>query len=206
MVKTLVDINETSIRDLLHKDHEWFFLSEDLLSYARLRNHAVGMEKHHVEPEREEVVSLWPLEHLAIHICQAKLDPSDSTYAKVGSFVKSFPGNYRRIIKVSDKLRNKLVSFGQKRPSRTSEIMKQIANLPQTKTAQRTTGALNGKNNGIKSAEKVSKKLKGRKITWGDKISKAIEAKGTYICPNCGKVMKNIASNILQHQRSKKCN
>lgn len=206
MVKTLISINESGIDDLLNGDHEWFFLSKLLLSHARSREHIAGMEKHHIEPERKEIVSLWPLEHLAIHICQAKLDPSDSTHAKVCSFVKPFPGNYRRIIKVSDILKNKLVSFGQKRPSKTSEVMKQMANLPQAKAAQRMNGSLYGKENGIKGAEKVSKKLKGRKITWGDKISKAIEARGTCTCPNCGKVMKNIPSNVLQHQRSRRCN
>jgi hypothetical protein len=176
-----------------------------LIAVARERAKVKGMEEHHIEPEREEIVFLFPLEHLAIHICQAKVSPSDSSHAKVGAFVKAFPGSYRRIISLPEDTLNLVLSFGQTRPSRTVEEMTRIANLPQAKLAQQETGRRVGAENGRKGAPKVAEKLKGREITWGDKISAEILARGVYTCETCGKEMKNIPSNILQHQRSKRC-
>jgi hypothetical protein len=204
----MLDLKEATtqtIKTLLTKEHDWEALNTILISMALFRGKVDGGEKHHIEPDRDRVVYLLPLEHLASHICTAKANPTDSTHAKVGAFVHYFPGSYRRIVELPEEVRSLVLKFGQTRPSKTGEEMTRIANLPQSKTAQKAVGSLTGKSNGIKGAEKVSKRLKGRKITWGDKISKAIEAKGTYTCPNCGKVMKNISSNILQHQRSKKC-
>lgn len=205
MVITLINANEQTIYGLLKEDCRWSFLVEELITVALDRNRLAGMENHHVEPLRKEVISLWPLEHLAIHICEANLNPSDSTHAKVGSFVKPFPGNYRRVINVSEELKLQILSFGQRRPSRTSDVMKAIANLPQSKIAQAKVGSVSGKKTGPLTIVYAQNARRGAPCTWGDKISKAIESKGTFTCPRCGKVIKNIASNILQHQRSKKC-
>jgi hypothetical protein len=201
----LTDATPDTICQLLTDTHDWQTLSDELIAVAKGRVKVKAMEEHHIEPAREEIIFLFPLEHLAIHICEAKLFPSDSSHAKVGAFVKPFPGSYRRIVTLPDKAHDLVLSFGQTRPSKTAEEMARIANLPQAKLAQQETGKRTGAENGKKSAPKVSAKLKGREITWGEKISSEILARGAYTCETCGKQMKDIPGNILQHQRSPRC-
>jgi hypothetical protein len=201
----LTNATPETICQLLTDTHDWQALSDDLIAVARGRAEVKAMEKHHIEPAREEIIFLFPLEHLAIHICEAKLSPSDSSHAKVGAFVKAFPGSYRRIVSLPEETHDLVLSFGQTRPSKTAEEMTRISNLPQAKLAQQKNGRRVGAENGRKGASKVAEKLKGREITWGDKISSAISARGFYTCKKCGREMKNIPSNILQHQRSRKC-
>ena len=200
----LQNADETTISALLDYDQDWAELIFDLEEFASYRGHSPGMEVHHIEPERERTVSLWELEHLAIHICHAKLDPTDSNHAKVGAFVKVFPGAFRRQVSLSDSLQVRVVSFGQTRPSRTVEEMTRIANLPQTLKANRKPKP-HAADNGRKGAEKTRGKPRTVPITWGGKISEAIASRGEYTCPHCGKVMKNWPSSILQHQRGSKC-
>jgi len=199
------DATETTVIKLLTESLDWQKLILSLEATARVRGYFKGMEEHHVEPDRKEEVYLWPLEHLSIHICHAKLNPTDSTHAKVGAFVKPFPGSYRRIIVLSDSVKKLVLSFGQTRPSKTVEEMTRISNLPQSKIAQQESGRRNGRITGPKTIQFAQAARRGVPCTWGDKISAAIEAKGTHVCPHCGKEMKNIASNILQHQRGPKC-
>jgi hypothetical protein len=201
----LRNANETILLALLDHDQDWADLIFNLEEFACFRGYLPGMEEHHIEPERDRTIYLWPLEHLAIHICHAKLSPTDSNHAKVGAFVKPFPGSYRRIVPLTDRTYDLVLSFGQTRPSRGVEEMTRIAGLPQAKVAQRNNGSQTGAANGKKGAEKTRGKPGSVLVTWGDKISLAIAAKGTHTCPNCGKVMKNIASNILQHERGSRC-
>jgi hypothetical protein len=201
----LRNANETILLDLLDHDQDWADLIFDLEEFACFRGYLPGMEEHHIEPERDRTIYLWPLEHLSIHICHAKLSPSDSNHAKVGAFVKAFPGSFRRIINLREDLSKRVMSFGQTRPSKTVEEMTRIAGLPQARLAQRNTGSKTGAANGKKGAEKTRGKPRSVPVTWGDKISASIEAKGNHTCPHCGKVMKNIQSNILQHERGTKC-
>lgn len=183
---------------------DWSSLIFDLEEFACFRGYLPGMEEHHIEPDRERTIYLWPLEHLAIHICHAKLNPTDSTHAKVGAFVKAFPGSFRRIIPLSDLLKSKVLSFGQTRPSKTVEEMTRISNLPQTIEANKKPKPY-AADNGRKGAEKTRGKPRSVPITWGDKISEAIALRGQHTCPHCGKVMINWPSSILQHERSSKC-
>ena len=83
--------------------------------------------------------------------------------------------------------------------------MTRIANLPQSKLAQQESGRRSGKITGPNNISYAQEARRGVPCTWGDKISLALSAKGTHTCPHCGKIMKNIASNILQHERSQKC-
>jgi hypothetical protein len=202
---SLRNATEDTIFTLLKCDLDWSSLIFDLEEFACFRGYLPGMENHHVEPERERTIYLWGLEHLAIHICHAKLNPTDSTHAKVGAFVKAFPGSFRRILPLSDPLKGEVLSFGQTRPSKTVEEMTRISNLPKSKEAQRENGRRNGQVTGPVTIKKAQEARKGLPCTWGDKISAAIEAKGFYTCPHCGKKMKNIASNILQHERGSRC-
>ena len=202
----LRNANHETIRLLLSEDHDWATLDEDLMIFARERGKLRGTENHHIEPHRAEIVHLYPLEHLASHICYAKLNPTDSTHAKVGAFVHYFPGSFhRRIVDLPIEIFNLVHSFGQTRPSKTKEEMQRMANLPQAKKAQQAVGRKVGARNGKAGAEKTRQKLLGREILWKDKISSAILARGEYICERCGKQMKNIPGNILQHQRGSKC-
>lgn len=202
---TLRNSLEKTIQNLLTTEADWATLIFDLEEFACFRGYLPGMEEHHIEPERERTIYLWPLEHLAIHICHAKLSSTDSNHAKVSAFVKPFPGSYRRIVSLSEPLRIKVLAFGQVRPSRTQEEMTRIANLPQAKLAQQEVGRRNGSLTGSKTIIHAQNARRGLPCTWGDKISEAIRSKGIHICPHCGKEMKNIASNILQHERSSKC-
>ncbi len=195
----------STLLELLKKDLNWSDLIFDLEQYACFRGYRAGMEEHHIEPEREKTIYLWPVEHLAIHICHAKANPTDSNYAKVAAFVKPFPGSYRRIFTLPENVSLAVLSFGQTRPSKTVEEMTRISNLPQSKKAQKQVEQKMGKITGPKNVLQAQNARRGLPCTWGDKISAAIAAKGTHICPYCRKEMKNIASNILQHERSSKC-
>lgn len=201
----LRNANETILLTLLDHDQDWADLIFDLEEFACFRGYLPGMEEHHIEPERDRTIYLWPLEHLAIHICHAKLSPTDSNHAKVGAFVKTFPGSYRRIVPLTDRTHDLVLSFGQTRPSNGVEKMTRISNLPQSKLAQQENGKRIGKVTGPTTIQYAQEARKGSPCTWGDKISLAIAAKGTHTCPHCGKVMKNIASNILQHERGSRC-
>ena len=123
MVK-LKEATETTIIDLLTNTYDWSSLIYDLELLAETRGYCKGMETHHIEPKREKTISLWPLEHLSVHICHAKLLPTDSNHAKVGAFVIPFPGSYRRIVTLTDFVKGLVLSFGQTRPSKTVEEMK----------------------------------------------------------------------------------
>jgi hypothetical protein len=203
---SLRNATHETIRLLLTEEHDWNALNEDLINFGRERGERRGTEQHHIEPYRVEIVHLYPLEHLASHICTSKLNPTDTNHAKVGAFVHYFPGSsYRRIVELPDEVFKLVLKYGQTRPSKDAEEMRRISNLPQSKEAQRATGKKVGARNGKASAEKTRQKLLGREILWGEKISSAILARGEYTCERCGKLMKNIPSNILQHQRSTKC-
>jgi hypothetical protein len=202
---TLRNATHDTVKSLLTEEHDWAKLDLELIEMARVRGKIAGAEGHHIEPHRQEIVYLLPLEHLASHICTAKLHPSDSNHAKVGAFVHYFPGGYRRIVHLPEDVRLLVLAFGQTRPDKTAEEMRRIANLPQAKLAQQATGKKTGAANGKKGAAKTSQKLQGREIKWGDKISSSILARGEYTCEKCGKVMKNIPGNITQHQKSSRC-
>ena len=201
----LVEATEQTILLLIDGSLDWASMIYHLETFAEQRRFHKGMEEHHIEPERERTVFLWPLEHLAIHICHAKLSPTDSNHAKVGAFVKPFPGSYRRIVSLTDKIYDLVLSFGQTRPSKTVEEMTRIANLPQAKLAQQLNGSLNGAINGKKGAPKVSDKLKGREITWGDKIGIAMSNLPKCSCTICHSEMAHHKGNIEQHVNSPKC-
>jgi hypothetical protein len=204
-VVTLKDITEETLQILFSNDLDWSKLIFELEEFACSRKNLPGMETHHIEPEREKTTFLWPLEHLAIHICHAKLFSTDSNHAKVAAFVKPFPGAYNRIVSLTNETHKLVLSFGQRRPSRDSEFWKRVHDLPQSKLAYQKLGRENGAKNGIKGAEKTRGRPRSVPITWGDKISLAIAAKGSYTCPHCGKIMKDLQSNIIQHSRSQKC-
>jgi hypothetical protein len=119
MVSSLIKINEKGILDLLtNKWNDWANLAIDLEDIAFDRPYFRGMEWHHIEPDREQLVALWPLEHLAIHICHAWLNSTDKNHAAVAAFVKPFPGSVpRKDIGLSKGSQKLVLSFGQKRPS-----------------------------------------------------------------------------------------
>jgi hypothetical protein len=116
-ITSLEDATESVLLHLLTEDQDWDQLITNLEDLAKERKRQAGMESHHIEPLREETISLWPLEHLAIHICHAKLEPSDSYNAKVAAFVRPFPGGYRRLLTLPDPLLSKVLNLGQSRPS-----------------------------------------------------------------------------------------
>ena len=195
-------ITETYIWSLLCNEPDFHQIITRLENLGRKKT--PGLEEHHIEPERERVIYLKPLEHLAIHIAHARIEESSSYYAKVSSFVRSFPGSYRRILNVSPDLKRALISFGQRRPG--NGVMLNLH--PNTIAARSVTTEKQkqaSRENGKKSAEKVRQKHLGREITWGGKISKNIQARGTCCCLICGREMLAWPSNIIQHQRSKKC-
>ena len=200
----LIEATEQTILLLLDGSLDWASMIYQLETFAEQRGFHKGMEEHHIEPERERTVFLWPLEHLAIHVAHTKLVDTGSNRAKVSGFVRPWPGSYRRILPVSLELKEKLISFGQSRPG-MAERMNLHPNTIAARSFTTPAQLAARRENGKKSADKVSKALKGRIISWGDKISEAINAKGTITCEKCGKQMKDIPSNILQHQRSRKC-
>ena len=197
---TLKNATELTIANLLSESHDWALLIFNIEEFACFRGYLPGMEEHHIEPERERTIYLWPLEHLAIHIAHAKLEDTNSNRAKVAAFVKPFPGSFRRVLPVSENLKNAILHFGQGRP----ESGENLNSHPNT-VAARKKPKPHSAGNARKGAEKTRGKPRSVPITWGDKISEAIASKGEYTCPYCGKVMKNWPSNILQHERSSKC-
>jgi len=195
-------ITENYIWSLLQNEHDFHQIITRLENLGRKK--APNLEKHHVEPQRKRVVYLKPLEHLAIHIAHARIEKSNSHYAKVCSFVRPFPGSYRRILTVDPQLQTELISFGQRRPENgvgLNQHPNTVAARKITTEKQRQTARENGR----KGAEKTRQKLLGREITWGDRISNNIQARGKCCCLNCGQEMLAWPSNIIQHQRSKKC-
>lgn len=197
-------MNEATITQLLNNELDFAEVRNELLKLGRSRKKATFLDSHHVEPERTEIIYLAPLEHLAIHICFAKLFPSSQNRAKCGAFVLAFPGNYRRIVLLSPETKSLLLSFAQKRDASGEKLNKHPNTIAQRKIvtpAKQKAAAENGR----KSAHKVSAKHKGRKILWGDKISQAAKSKPMCSCIICGKQMKALMPNIIQHQRSSKC-
>jgi hypothetical protein len=195
-------ITENYIRSLLFDDYDFQHVIDRLEKLNRSK--APGLEKHHIEPERKRVIWLKPLEHLAIHIAHARIEQSSSYYAKVASFVKMWPGSYRRSLGVSPKLKEELISFGQKRPG-AGHLLNLHPNTiaaKKTKTKKQKEAAAK---NGRKGAEKVRQALLGRQITWGNKISQKLLSFPMCSCIYCGKEMKALPSNITQHQNGKKC-
>jgi len=197
---TLKGATELTIADLLGELYDWPLLIFSLEEFACFRGYLPGMEEHHIEPERERTIFLWPLEHLAIHICHAKLQDTNSNRAKVAAFVKPFPGSFRRVLPVSEGLKTAILHFGQGRP----ESSEKLNSHPNTEAARKKPKP-HAADNGRKGAAKTRGKPRTVPITWGDKISEAIASRGEHTCPHCGKVMKNWPSSILQHQRGSKC-
>jgi hypothetical protein len=196
-------ITENYIWSLLAGGHNYHQIIQRIENLNRKQ--APGLEKHHIEPERKRVVWLKPLEHLAIHIAHAFVENTGAFYAKVGAFVRPFPGSYRRLLTLDPGLQEQLVSFGQKRPGNGVNLQRH-PNTISARTAPRTERQkASAAENGRKSAEKVRQKLLGRDITWGGKISNNIQSRGTCCCLICGREMLAWPSNIIQHQRSKKC-
>jgi hypothetical protein len=196
-------ITENYIRSLLAGGHNYHQIIQRIENLNRKQ--APGLEKHHIEPERKRIVWLKPLEHLAIHIAHAFVENTGAFYAKVGAFVRPFPGSYRRLLTLDPGLQEELISFGQKRPGNGVNLQ-QHPNTIAARTAPRTERQkASAAENGRKSADKVRQALLGRDITWGDKISASRKATPMCSCLLCGKEMKAFTSNIIQHQRSKKC-
>jgi len=116
-ILSLRDATESVLFSLINEDQDWSFLIKNLEETAGSRKPEQGMECHHIEPLRQEEIYLWPLEHLAIHICHAKVEHSDSHNAKVAAFVRPFPGGYRRLLTLTEPLFTMVLSLGQSRPS-----------------------------------------------------------------------------------------
>lgn len=138
MIDTLIKINEDGILDLLTNEHnDWANLAIDLEDVAFDRPYFREMHWHHIEPDREQLVALWPLEHLAIHICHAWLDSSGSSYAKVAAFVKPHPGRGATGLLSFDNptLSQKVLSFGQKRTPEQSSPAQELARKRNMKKA-----------------------------------------------------------------------
>ncbi len=190
-------LTENYIWLLLTGDHNWDSIIHRLEHLGRRK--ADGLEGHHIEPERKVIVWLKPLEHLAIHIAHARREPTGSNKAKVGSFVRVWPGSYRRILPVSDELRTALISYGQGRPG-AGKRMSAHPNTHQAHCLPHPWAAENGK----RGAEKTRGKPRSVPITWGDKLSATAQKRPILECEHCGKMVKG-ESNMKQHQRSQKC-
>ena len=196
-------ITENYIWELLSGNKNYSQVISRLENLNRKR--APGLEEHHIEPERVQVIYLTPLEHLAIHIAHAQVEKSSSFYAKVGSFVRSFPGSYRRIISVTPELREALISFGQKRPG-NGVTLNQHPNTLAAAKAPRTKRQLAAiAETGRRTILTNSWHSQGMTNTWGHKVSETVRNRPMCCCLLCGREMKAIPSNIIQHQRSKKC-
>ena len=195
-------ITENYIRELLQGKHDY---RRVILRLENLnRKQAPGLEEHHIEPERGKVIWLKPLEHLAIHIAHAFVENTGAFYAKVGAFVRPFPGSYRRLITLDPSLQEELVSFGQKRPGQGVNLNQHPNTLAANKRRterQRAASAETGRRTILSN----SWHSQGAVNTWGDKVSQTIKNKPLCCCLLCGRELKAIPSNIIQHQRSKKC-
>lgn len=194
-------MNELTIQKLLDGDIDPVTMREELLAIGRRTAWEPFLEVHHVEPERVEEVNLTVLQHLAIHICLALIDPTRSNYAKVLAFVKPFPGQaFVRLVSLETAgLTERLVSFGQK----GSDAAGMNAH-PNTHIQRVINGSKNGAANGRKGADKTRGKPRKTPITWGDQISAAALSEPIFTCEYCGKKVKRRA-NLVQHQRSSKC-
>jgi hypothetical protein len=196
-------ITENYIWELLQGKHDYHQVIRRIENLNRQR--APGLEKHHIEPERVRVIYLKPLEHLAIHIAHAQVENTSSYYAKVGSFVHLFPGSYRRILTVDSRLRQELISFGQKRPGNGVNLNQHPNTLAATKAPRTERQLAASAETGRRTILVNSWHSQGIANTWGDKVSAAVRNKPMCCCLLCGREMKAIPSNIIQHQRSNKC-
>ena len=194
-------MDELTIQKLLDGDIDPVVERENLLAIGRKAEWEPYMEKHHVEPEREEVIYLTQLQHLAIHICVALITPTRSNYAKVQAFVQPFPGGWRRIILLDTPgLKKRLISFGHK------GVDASVMNAhPNTAAARVRNGRKSGAVNGRKSADKTRGKPRSVPITWGDKISEARQNSPRCSCLVCHQEMAAHEGNIAQHQSGPKC-
>lgn len=193
-------MNERTIQKLLDGDIDPALLREELLDIGRRTAWEPFLEEHHVEPEREEVVNLTALQHLAIHICVALIAPTRSNYAKVLAFVKPFPGGWCRIVSLQDTgLRERLISFGQKGGDAIG-----LNAHPNTDRARRAPKP-HAADNGRKGADKTRGKPRSVPITWGDAISQAMSSLPRCSCIVCHREMAAHERNIAQHQSGPKC-
>jgi hypothetical protein len=113
----------------------------------------------------------------------------------VSAFVKPYPGCFRNkksILELSEKTQERVLSFGQSRPDSCNASL-QIARSFIDPEKQREAVSV------------AAKRYKGRKCTWGDKVSETIRNTPLVTCEVCGKEMQNIGGNLMQHQRSSKC-
>ena len=190
-------LTENYIWSLLTGDYDWDRIIRRLEWLGRAK--APGLEGHHVEPERVMEVYLKPLEHLAIHVAHARLDPTASNRAKVRAFIQAWPGSWRRILPVSDELRTALISYGQARPG-SGIALAAHPNTDRARHAPHPWAAENGR----RGAEKTRGKPRLTPCTWGDKISAAAKAQPVFTCEHCGKKVKG-KPNLVQHQHGPKC-
>lgn len=200
-------MDELTIVKLLNDEIAPALLREELIEIGRRTAWEPFLEIHHVEPERVEEIHLTQLQHLAIHICIAKLNPTRSNYAKVCAFVRNYPGaKYHRIISLSDPtLQKKLISFGQKGGDTVGmnnhpNSIHRRHNPTEKQRAQRAKFGDIGK----QTAEKLKGKPRSVPITWNDKISLSAKSEPVFTCEHCGKQVRRRA-NLIQHQRSSKC-
>jgi len=193
-------MNEPTIIKLLDGEIDPVAMRKELLALGRRTAWEPFLEQHHVEPEREEIINLTQLQHLAIHICVALITPTRSNFAKVLAFVKPFPGQtFVRLISLETAgLTERLVSFGQK-----GGDGKGMVGHPNTIAASRRPHPWAAEN-GRKGAAKTLGKPRKTPITWGDKISLAARSEPVFVCEHCGKKVRR-RGNLAQHQRSSKC-
>ena len=187
-------MDELTIQKLLDGDIDPVVERENLLAIGRNTQWEPFLHRHHVEPERVEEINLTPLQHLAIHICLAKIRPTGSNHAKVACFVKAYPGHTHdhTPLNLNDDLAAQVLSFGQRRPE-TSDASCAYARTFVDKEKQR------------EAVREAGRRLKGRPCTWGKEVSATLKAKPLVTCEICGTQMKDIGGNLLQHQRSSKC-
>ena len=178
-------------------------MREELLALGRRTAWEPFLEQHHVEPERVEIINLTQLQHLAIHICECKIHDNNRNRAAVTAFVRAFPGGWRRIVKLQDpELTKKIISYGQGRPENDTSIPARASgDLPRTEK-QLKASAETGKRT-ISIAQEARRNTPN---TWGWKVSESRKNKPMCSCIICRKEMKAFLSNIIQHQRSSKCN
>lgn len=188
-------MNELTIQKLLDGDIDPVTMREELLAIGRRTAWEPFLEVHHVEPERVETINLTRLQHLAIHICVAMINPTSKHHAQVAAFVKRFPnGQYPRILIEFETpgLRDRVLSFGQRRPD-TAE--KSIAHARTFIDYEKNLEAL----------KERGRLLGSRPCTYKDQVSTTLKSKPLVTCEICGTQVKDIGGNLLQHQRSPKC-
>jgi hypothetical protein len=187
-------MNELTIAKLLSDEISPTLLRKEIIEIGRNRQWRAFLHKHHIEPERVEIINLTPLEHLAIHICFAKLYPSGSANAKVSCFVKHYPNSHTNnsLIEISPQLKADVLSFGQSRPDSSP------------RTLAHARSFIDREKQSVWMSE-LGKRQKGRMCKWADKVSATMLATPVCCCIICHKEMKAITGNITQHQRSSKC-